>query len=231
MSREAEVLYSGRGRRPASLGPQTHKRCATCMAIKPAHEFQKRSAKSHLLQSRCRDCNLRTSGEWYRNNRARAFANTATWRSANRQRVREIARSRYWRDPLVSRAYGRRRYANAAENRRASRRAYYLRNRDAERASYKVWAAANADKKRKNSVAYEARKLRAMPAWADSKAIEAIYSAAIRRSVETGVKYHVDHIVPLKSKMVCGLHVHHNLQLLIARENQSKSNRHWPGMP
>lgn len=69
------------------------------------------------------------------------------------------------------------------------------------------------------------RKRRAMPQWADKQAIQCFYDESRRMTAESGVKYVVDHIVPLKSKIVCGLHVAANLRIITAFENGAKAAR------
>ena len=77
----------------------------------------------------------------------------------------------------------------------------------------------------------EVRKLKATPLWADRKEISLVYEAAAAFKLYTGLEDHVDHIVPLKGKTVCGLHCEANLQVLPASVNLSKSNKYWPDMP
>lgn len=63
---------------------------------------------------------------------------------------------------------------------------------------------------------------KATPKWADLEAIARVY--------ETCPQGHeVDHIVPIQSKKVCGLHVAWNLRHLPKRENRLKSNKHECG--
>jgi hypothetical protein len=65
----------------------------------------------------------------------------------------------------------------------------------------------------------------AFPKWANLESIELVYKKAHLLGLE------VDHVVPLQSELVCGLHTWDNLQLLGREENIKKGNRVWPDMP
>lgn len=65
----------------------------------------------------------------------------------------------------------------------------------------------------------------ATPRWADQNKIVAIYMERERLSCETGIPHDVDHVIPIVSQLVCGLHCEFNLRVVPAHENRSKSNR------
>jgi hypothetical protein len=70
-----------------------------------------------------------------------------------------------------------------------------------------------------------AAKLQATPSWADFEDIKVIYKQCAERTRLTGIPHAVDHVYPLISDDVCGLHVAANLQIITASENSRKNNR------
>lgn len=83
-----------------------------------------------------------------------------------------------------------------------------------------------------NSLASKRRAsiIKQTPEWADLGYIKDLYIGCQELSEvfnRIGIKknFHVDHIVPLKNKLVCGLHNEFNLQILLDRDNLVKSNR------
>jgi len=58
---------------------------------------------------------------------------------------------------------------------------------------------------------------RATPSWADQDAIREFYFSCPDKMT-------VDHVIPLRGKIVSGLHIRENLQYLTAEENNRKHN-------
>jgi len=68
----------------------------------------------------------------------------------------------------------------------------------------------------------------ATPTWLtaiDKAMIQEMYDVSEARYIQTGIKHHVDHIVPINGKGVAGMHVPWNLQVITAHENLSKGWR------
>ncbi len=72
-----------------------------------------------------------------------------------------------------------------------------------------------------------ASKIKRIPSWfteSDKLQIEALYSSSIRISKCLEVQHHIDHIIPLNGKLVSGLHIPSNLQIIPEFYNLSKHN-------
>jgi hypothetical protein len=96
---------------------------------------------------------------------------------------------------------------------------------DAHRAALKQWRQANAGYVNAKVRARLEHVRRATPPWADHDAIDSLYALAKAYEPVLGVKLHVDHEIPLRGKLVSGLHVEANLRVIPASENIRKNNR------
>lgn len=120
--------------------------------------------------------------------------------------------------------------AYKARNREAGSkrdRAYYEVNKERVKERQRAYYRDNAHSYKQNALQRK-RQVRAhTPKWLNSDqkaAIKATYDQARDCEVITGEAYHVDHIVPLKHSLICGLHVPWNLQVLPGDLNDSKGN-------
>jgi len=176
--------------------------CNKCGVKKPLSEFYFRKDRN-IYRKDCKDC-LRSRNKRYRkNNPEKNRAYSKAWRKANPEKQR--AKCKAWRQ------------ANPEKN-RASNKAWQQANPEKYKAAIKAWRKANPGKRRSYKAKRRAAKLQATPAWADLKKIEEIY-------LNCPPGHHIDHIFPLISPIMCGLHVESNLQILPAKENISKGNR------
>lgn len=105
---------------------------------------------------------------------------------------------------------------------------WYKRNRRKQLDANDAWRSTS--EKHKAARSLRVFVIRNPPKWADRAAMHCLYTEAARRR-SAGEDCQVDHIVPIVSELVCGLHVHNNLQLVTCSENSAKGNRTWPDMP
>lgn len=222
------------------------KTCRVCQTEKQRYHFHGDKTKTDGLGSICKSCasaRARTyyiaNGEpirqrasrSYRENKALHLAQSKKWHAENPAKSREIKKR--WQDANKERHNARTRQWAALNKERRSRVRATWKAANAARvsAANAAWSRNNPAKRMATKAARRAREKFATPGWADLVRIESVYATAALRTKETGQRWQVDHIVPLVSPLVCGLHVESNLQVVPAFVNQSKNNRWWPNMP
>ena len=117
------------------------------------------------------------------------------------------------------------RHRQNKEKRNSVNRKWYWENREVHQRKNKRWMQENACIQASRVAKRHAKKIQQTPKWANENLIQDWYRMSDLLSKQTGVKYHVDHIVPLQGNTVSGLHVEYNLQLLKSKENIRKSNK------
>lgn len=203
------------------------KLCPKCSKYLDAINFYKSSKSKDGLQGYCKSCSktineVRREGGYFRDYRTKNADKIAEYRADYRERNDSAIResSRLYREFNAEKvAESRKKYAK--ENREKvleSSRAYQKANRH----KYAAWAS------KRRMISRQAE-----PSWLScdhKKQIGLIWGLSELKTFVSGHPYEVDHIVPLQSKEVCGLHVPWNLQVVPRSDNRRKRNLHWPDM-
>ena len=202
--------------------------CQKCKIDKPVTSFSKHRANKDGLQSRCKDCCRTHTKNWIASNPEKAKDSfkkgQAKWLEVSANREKSQLAGKRWR------------LANP-EKVKAGEKAWRLANFEKcqvnNRSKVKMWRKNNPHKVNAINAYRRAKKLLATPLWATTELdqIQELYRIAKELTLKTNVNYQVDHIVPLNSPIVCGLHCLANLQILEAEKNVIKGNREWPDMP
>jgi hypothetical protein len=162
--------------------------CSKCGVAKPENDFSVRADRARGYNSHCKQCVRLVNKISYDKNKVARRAAASAYRV-----LHPPTDSQYQKE-----------YRDA--------------HRDESRVYHREYACKYPDKKSAVSVARRARKLKATPLWADSTKVARFYTQCKIEEKLTGLKMHVDHIIPLVHPLVCGLHNEFNLQILTASE-------------
>ncbi len=214
--------------------------CSKCKIKKPFELFIKDKRKTGGIGSSCVYCEKQRLQKYRENNKEKLREKAKIYRELNPEKSAKSIESWKSKNPEKAREYSLRSYYRYHEQKKAKAREYKANNQDKLKQNMKIWRAANKEYIRKyyedNKAWFKtwnskrrAQLIKATVSWADLNKIRDIYDRAMFLTEITGIQHHVDHIIPLNSKYVCGLHVEYNLQILTEQENLTKSNKFTPG--
>ena len=226
---------------------QTNKICSKCHKSYPTtiEYFPCNPRVKSGLLCWCKKCKKANNKRWYEKNREkiatrdkRLYAESnerreriqragKKWAAENRERKR-LADKRWCEENREKKAEASKRwYAINCEKAKEASNKWRLEQPERTASNLKKWREENRDRHCAHRAKRRATKLHATPSWLtedQNQQIQMFYKEAARLTEETGIKHHVDHIIPLQGENVRGLHVPWNLQVLSATENLSKGN-------
>ncbi len=201
------------------------KPCGNCNELKIISEF---GVGQLNWSGWCKSCVLNYNRSYYKENKEEIKEKTSNYYYENYEKSIEYRRQ-YIIDNKESLAIRHKKYyRDHIEERSEYNKNYYQENSEQIKDNVNRWLNNNRGLANSFKSKYRAKKLNATPSWANLDKIKAFYQEAQRLTKETGILHHVDHIIPLQGKNVCGLHVEYNLQILTYEENNQKSNSFKP---
>lgn len=218
------------------------KKCTICNIEKELCEFHKNKNYSDGHSYGCKKCTSIVRKKYYDLNKDREKVKNNIWKKNNKKLINETNRLWVKNNPekkalsdkkyrennvekikLINKCY----YSKNAEALSKRSRDYYERNKSCIKLKMKKYQENNLGIFRAIKAKRRAAKMQRTPSWLsefDLDYMKSIYIQAKELEKITGIKYHVDHIIPLQGKEVSGLHVPWNLQIITAEENTRKSN-------
>jgi hypothetical protein len=166
--------------------------------------------------------------ENYATNKDKILARKKQYYIDNAEKVKAQKRADYLKNVVKNLATKKEYRENNKGKINALSKTYRDNNKEIIKVRKKAYAQNNTDIINVNCARRRANKLNRTPKWAtetDAWMIKEIYELAVLRTKLTGVKCHVDHMLPLQGKLVSGLHTPFNMQVIPASQNISKGNR------
>lgn len=210
-------------------------KCVACSKYEKKHGTgQRAEAKAKGLVhfstgNICNKCNTDkkyvSSGDCVSCHQSKGKVAKIIWREKNREHYLAQAKGYRERTKQHRKEYNAEYRARTVEQRAAYNKQHRIDNAEYYREYRKRYMQEKPHINAAHQATRRAIKIKATPKWVSHEEIKAVYAERDRIRDETGEEYHVDHIVPLKHKDVCGLHVPWNLQVITAEENMAKSNR------
>lgn len=172
------------------------KTCSKCKVPQGLDQFSKDNSRKDGLNPWCRRCKTEASAVYRIKHHDKRLAYERDWEIKNKEK----------------------RSHQKAVNEKTCKTRIYRRN----------WRQENLGKVKAYCRKYQATKLQRTPKWltkAHLQEIEQFYTDATYLTFLTQIPFEVDHRVPLQGRLISGLHVPWNLQILTESENCKKGNR------
>lgn len=182
--------------------------CNICEQTMPVERFYVKKIFPGTKRERCKSCSVKHARDWNLVHPERVKETVDRYRASDEAK----AVNKEWRD-------------HHKEHLKAEVYKWRAENPDQEKAIVKKSRKKHHLKVLTRNREREIAEITAIPAWADRQKISDIYLKAKQITKETGILHHVDHIIPLRGKYVCGLHIETNLQIIPAIVNLRKGNK------